>query len=480
MIISFFYFTNTLLFFTWRSIQFFLQIFLRKSRALASKTLPCLYLSALFLIASSTASSEINELEAFNDPASWEASIEALEARQLGGDLEALLILASIYCHTERWYSLKNLLAAMKGKAYLRDARFYFEGRIALAENRLGSARSAFEDALRSNPEPSRSIRAQLFFYQAICFLKLKQNERAKEAFEKALAADFLPESRAEIINLAQFYARFQTVHKTISWFNSIPQEIRDSEAELSAILGRAYLRASYPFLAIKAFSQSLCLEPGQASLLTLRASAYRSVGDLSSAESDIEEAIALDPLSNRSEQDYLYGLILFEAGKLDRAYAIFSQRYSQRKESETDTGFFLLHAQLAYTVGAMEEAQESLETFFSLEKGVINFNAHALALILRLPELGIAPLDDRVIPFDAPAIFELSLLKNHLEGRNSLAYLIGQSDSASLTFFLAQIEKARDLKQSQARLLEETMLRTSDKTPEYLGAVWQLKELEN
>ena len=103
---------------------------------------------------------------------------------------------------------------------------------------------------------------------------------------------------------------------------------------------------------------------------------------------------------------------------------------------------FLLLHAQLACTVGAMKEAQEGLEAFFSLEKGATHFNAHALALILRLPELGLAPLGERAIPPDAPAIFELSLLKNHLEGRNSLAYLIGQSDSASLTFFLAQIEE--------------------------------------
>ena len=131
---------------------------------------------------------------------------------------------------------------------------FYFEGRIALAENRLGSARRAFEDALRSNPEASRSIRAQLFFYQAICFLKLKQNERAKEAFEKALAADFLPESRAEILNLAQFYARFRTVNESLSWFNSIPPEIRDSEAELSAILGRTYLKGVLSFFGNQGF----------------------------------------------------------------------------------------------------------------------------------------------------------------------------------------------------------------------------------
>ena len=50
--------------------------------------------------------------------------LKPLEARQQAGDLEALLMLASIYCHTERWYPLKNLLAAMEGKAYLRDARF--------------------------------------------------------------------------------------------------------------------------------------------------------------------------------------------------------------------------------------------------------------------------------------------------------------------------------------------------------------------
>ncbi len=466
----------------WGSLQISLKAFLRKAHALGSKALSCssLSLSALFLIATSTARAEINKAEMFNDPAAWIASIEALEARQQAGDLEALLMLASIYCHTERWYPLKNLLAAIEGKAYLRDARFYFEGRIALAENRLGSARRAFEDALRSNPEASRSIRAQLFFYQAICFLKLKQNERAKEAFEKALSADFIPESRAEIINLAQFYARFSTVNESLSWFNSIPPEIRDSEAELSAILGREYLKASFPFLAIKAFSQSLGLEPEQASLLTLRASAYRLVGDLHSAERDIEEAIALDPVSNRSELDYLHGLILFEAGKLERAYAIFSQRYSQRRETETDAGFLLLYAQLAYTVGAMEEAQEGLEAFFSLKEGATHFNAHALALILRLPELRLAPLDERAIPHDAPPIFELSLLKNHLEGRNSLAYLIEQSNSASLTFFLAQIERARGLKQSQALLLEETLLRTSDKTPEYIGAAWQLKGLEN
>lgn len=466
------------------TIQVFLHRFRGNAPALYLKGLSRLFLFVfallLILLMASTTVAESIPTVAFNEPDSWEASIEVLEARRLEGDLEALLMLASIYCNTERWHPLKNLLKAMAEKAYLEDVHYYFKGRIALAENRLGSARRAFEKALRSNPEASRSIRAQLFFYQAICFQKLNQNEQAKGAFEEALSSDFTPESRGEILDLARFYARFRSPQETLSWFKGVPPEIRNSEAELSAILGRAYLKTAFPFLAIKAFSQSLSLQPKQASLLTLRASAYRSVGDFRSAEMDIEQAIALDPVSNRAEQDYLHGLILFEAGKLERAHAIFSQRYSANNDAETDSHFLLLHAQLAYTVGAIEDAQRALEAFFRVEGSVNHFNAHALALLLRQPELELTFLDDTEIPVGGPAIFELSLLKNHLEGRNSLAYLINQSDSASLTFFLAQIESARGLVQSQSRLLEETLKRTSKETPEYLGAAWQLKSLEN
>ena len=53
---------------------------------------------------------------------------------------------------------------------YLKDLSYYFSGRIALAKNRLGSARRAFEKAAKERPSGTQFIQGHIYFYQALCF----------------------------------------------------------------------------------------------------------------------------------------------------------------------------------------------------------------------------------------------------------------------------------------------------------------------
>ena len=86
-------------------LKFFRHLYRGNRSTRRSNDLSCRLLSLLALsIVAFCVDANSNLEEIFDKPASLEASIEALEARHLEGDPEALLVLASIYCNLERWY----------------------------------------------------------------------------------------------------------------------------------------------------------------------------------------------------------------------------------------------------------------------------------------------------------------------------------------------------------------------------------------
>lgn len=58
--------------------------------------------------------------------------------------------------------------------------------------------------------------------------------------------------------------------------------------------------------------------------------------------------------------------------------------------------------------------------------------------------------------------------------------YILSKTNSASLTFFMAQVAKLNADSLTEKRLLETTLERAMENSPEYLCAHWQLKAREN
>ena len=226
------------------------------------RTLKLLSLVSLGLLAllslNGSDSSTIEEAELLFIEGSVDASIELLESLDLKTHPQAMLMLASIYCTSEEWQKLNRLVKDMEDIPYLKDISYYFSGRIALAKNRLGSARRAFEKAAKERPSGTQFIQGHIYFYQALCFQKLKQMDQASDAYEKALENNFTAESIEEILQLAQLHTLFADAQTTINYLNSYPESLLKEDAQIGALLGRAYLNKDLHFLAIKSFSESL------------------------------------------------------------------------------------------------------------------------------------------------------------------------------------------------------------------------------
>ena len=437
------------------------RIYIQKLLALVGLGL----LSVLCLNASD--SSILEEAEALFIQGSVDASIERLESLDLDANPQALVMLASIYCNHKEWYKLNRLVKKIQAIPYLEDLYHYFTGRIALANNRLGSARRAFERAAKERPSGTQFIQGHIYFYQAICLRKLKQIDQAADAYEKAIENNFTAESLEEIIQLAQFHALFADAQTIIKYLNAYPESLLKEDAQIGALLGRAYLNEDLHFLAIKSFSESLALEPEQASILALRANAYRIIQNYTAGLADIEAALEIAP--KLTEMNYILGLIHFEMGQLDAANISFRQVFPQLQE---DRYFLLLSSQLAYTINDRTFAKQTLNRYFDLEGEAAHINAHYLSILL---EDG-----DSSNNLAKPKSLDWVFFENFVTGKNSVDYILSRTNSASLTFFMAQVAKANADSPTEKRLLETTLERAVENTPEYLCAHWQLKALEN
>jgi hypothetical protein len=155
--------------------------------------------------------------------------------------------------------------------------------------------------------------------------------------------------------------------------------------------------------------------------------------------------------------------------GQLDAANTSFRQVFHQLQE---DRYFLLLSSQLAYTINDRTFAKQTLNRYFDLEGEATHINAHYLSILL---EDG-----DSSNNLAKPKSLDWVFFENFVTGKNSVDYILSRTNSASLTFFMAQVAKANADSPTEKRLLETTLERAVENTPEYLCAHWQLKALEN
>ena len=389
------------------------------------------------------------------------------EASNWDENPEALFTLASIYCNNEEWERLKGLTEALKSHEYLSDLSHYFIGRIALAENRLGTARREFELALKKRPEGGRDILAHIYFYKAICLKELNQIQLAKNEFMVSEELGFVPESAKELIQLAKFYTLWFEPSLTIALVKNYPDVVTDTHFELSALLGRAYLKMDLPKSAIESFSKSLAQNPHQAPILSLRANTYRQTGAYDAAITDINKAIDLYP--NQPAQIYILGLINFELGNLEDAFSEFSAIQSDYSENSS---FLLLYASLAQALGEIPTAKSALKLYFLAETQTLNENALYLSLLIN-KTLGADSKYWDIYP-------SLKIFNGYINHAPPLETLLPNIYKANLSYYWAQAVRQQGHPNDFKTLLKKTMDLSKENTPEYLLAQWQLKGIED
>ena len=392
--------------------------------------------------------------------------LRELEASDFQTDPSARFKLAAIYCNQENWDGLRDLIKALKKEVYFQDISHYFNGRLLLSENRIGSARRAFEAALKKRPEAMTGLLPHIYFYKAYCLKKLNQIERSRASFQKALDNGFKAENASELIKLAEFLNYFRQPNETIALIHQYPESVLKENHALSAVLGRAYQMQNLHYMAIQSFTQSLDTHAEQFLTLTLRANSYRQVDDLESALADIQKADELLP--GQADQQFIHGLIFFQMGRLEAA---FSQLKKAEHAYKTDESFLVLYASLSEAIGKDATALSTIEDYFKLDFSPPNKTAILINLTLN-------PSLNKDLHFD-PYYSDVRFFRLYMQDRLSLKEVLSTSSDASITYFLAQAEKRKNKEPQYRELLVETLRRSSEKSPEHLFALWQLNQIE-
>ncbi len=395
---------------------------------------------------------------------------------------EALITLASLYASTEQWDLLQNILPGIAAKPELQDIALYLEGRAALANERVGTAREAFEAALRLLPDGESRLRTSLEFYQGMCLLKVNRTKEGDRKIIQSLDNGFRPETQTEAILASRTLLRDQQAHRAITYLEAITLNQLTNSIEAWNLLGRAHLANDSEALALSAFNQSLSIQPQQSDVIALRGSLLRKMGDLEGAATDIENALALDP--ENPALTYSLGLIYLQLANLSGAKRLIGK---SAKQLPKNPGLHLLHALLAYNMETHQEARLALESYLSQVPEQTNESALYLEYILiaqENPNLAIDTLSQRIETSGASP-----LLGNFLEyargtlDRKTVLDAAGYAESPEIaqkqlceaTYWLAQHERIHNRAEKVQELLKLAIQIGSPDYPEYQFAQWQL-----
>ncbi|MEC8209732.1 MAG: tetratricopeptide repeat protein [Verrucomicrobiota bacterium] len=306
------------------------------------------------------------------------ANLQNLTAQQ-PQNFEALITLASLYASVERWESLETVIKPIAKSPELRDVVLYFEGRAALAKNRVGTARAKFEAAIQAQPKEADLLRRSLFFYRGLCLQKLGRHEEAVTSILDAIDDGFRPETIEEALVASRTLLRADRASDAIPILEAITLNQINPNAEAWAMLGRSHLASDTPTLALSAFNESLLIDSDQAELLALRGTILRKIGDLEGALTDYKKAYQLAPLS--PVLNYEKGLVLLQLGRLPEAEGMLQIAARQLIAHST---LDLIHANCAYVIGKIEVAIESLSEYLAQNPKNPQPNAIYLAQLLQ------------------------------------------------------------------------------------------------
>jgi len=415
-------------------------------------------------------------------------SAEAIHSlQQLVGqnpeNLEATVTLAALYAARGEWLALEDLIAPIARNPLLTDVALYLEGRVALARDRVGTARAKFEAALQENAARPTALQHALEFYQSVCWEKLERRDQAEQALRQAIAGGYLPETPAEAVHLGRLCLRSGDVDTLIP----ILEEALlggNASPEGWALLGRAHLKKEQHTLAISALNQSLLLDPEQLEALALRGSLLRRIGDLTGALADYEQALRLAPAS--AVLSYEQGLVLLQLGRIEAAEPLL--RTAARSLTPHAT-LDLLHASCAYTLGQYDQAAESLREYLrpgmtgaALEEHKANCSDTAAYLRILLASQPGTELPELTTTSPATRLF--AQYTNGDASRKQVLDWAGRAETperaraqiCSAAFWLAQFERSQGNQTAQQELLRIARDTGQPENPEFQFAQWQLK----
>ena len=411
------------------------------------------------------------------------AAVPALEIllKENPDRVRILLTLASLYIKSEDWEAIEDILPKLQEEPALRDIVLYFEGRIALARNRVGTARAKFESALKIATEDQNRLRPTLHFYRGLCFAKLGRPADAETAMLRAVEIEFQPETATEAEQLGK------TLLHSEHFQSAIPAIERtllrgESSGELWAILARMHLKASQTSLAISAFNEALRLAPGNTEMLALRGSLLRKIGDLGAALADYQTALGAKP--ENPVVHYETGLVLLQLGRIPEAEE--HLRTAARGLHEQPT-LNLLYASTAYVVEEKEAALKSLDAYLNPSMEQADLDRHHRSIsdtAIYLNDL----LDDENGPelkAKFPISRDIQLFRAYRLGQSTRKEVLdwaGRADTQKqareqisiAAFWLAQHEKEAGNTAAQMDLLKITIEYGTPEKPEWQFAQWQ------
>jgi len=414
-------------------------------------------------------------------------SIKTLQeiATQQPDNPEVVVTLASLYISTGQWDLLKAIQPNIAARPELQDIALYLEGRMALAKDRVGTAREAFESALRLLPDGPGKLRASLEFYQGVCLLKTNGTSDGDTKIIASLNNGFQPEDEAEIILSSRALLRDQQAQRAIAYLEGFMLNRGQGidSVEVWNLLGRAHFADDSRSLALSAFNQSLTLNSLQPETLALRGSLLRKMGDLEGAKVDLENALGLDP--ENPALTYSLGLIYLQLGKLDSACELIGESAQQIPDNP---GLYLLHALLAYTIEAYEASDAALKKYFSRVPQKANESAFYLEYVLTAREdnkKALTVLNEHIKTSEASQ--GLKNFQSYILGafdRKAVLDAAGRAETPEIArqhlcevnYWMAQHERVHENYELAIELLELAIQIGSPDYPEYQFAQWQLK----
>ena len=401
-------------------------------------------------------------------------------------NFEALITLASLYALAEQWNSLQTILTSIAVNPQLQDIVLYFEGRIALANERVGTAREKFESALRLLPENSSQLLASIEFYQAICFEKIGRFEEGAAKIIQSLESGFCPETITDTTTVCRALIRAGETPRAIKQLEALVLNHANLPTEVWNMLGRAHMANNSKTLALSAFNQSLSIQPNQSETLALRGSLLRAIGDLEGAAADMEKAIGMEP--ENPAIIYSLGLIYFQLGDLVKAKQLIGKSMQQLSGNP---GIQLLYALLAYNTEANKgDIQDALEAYLNdtAASQQTNESAFYLEYILiaeKDSREAIRKLQQRIQSTSATPMLRnfFEYIQDKLD-RKAVLDAAGHAESpetarkqlCEAAYWLAQHELVHRRNEKATELLRIAIQIGSADYSEYLFAQWQLK----